>query len=199
MRILLAGGGTGGHLFPLIAVAEALRRKDPQIALLLCGRRNSLEQQEADRAKIRFLPVSAEQSQRQCRTAGDLLVACSAGRLSVPLPVVPFAAGLGGGIWWLYQLADDCCGQTSGATLRSARAESDSRKSDPVFCPDRPGGISHLSRSCKFAGFPTNDPGRQSGAAEPFRRAFGSERVVGFGSVGAFVGAGRRQPGSAQS
>ncbi|MEI6530230.1 MAG: UDP-N-acetylglucosamine--N-acetylmuramyl-(pentapeptide) pyrophosphoryl-undecaprenol N-acetylglucosamine transferase [bacterium] len=64
MRILLAGGGTGGHLFPLIAVAEALRRKDPQIALLLCGRRNSLEQQEADRAKIRFLPLFRQSNRR---------------------------------------------------------------------------------------------------------------------------------------
>jgi UDP-N-acetylglucosamine--N-acetylmuramyl-(pentapeptide) pyrophosphoryl-undecaprenol N-acetylglucosamine transferase len=64
MRILLAGGGTGGHLFPLIAVADALRRKDPQIELLLCGRRKSQEQQEADRAKIRFLPLFRQSNRR---------------------------------------------------------------------------------------------------------------------------------------
>ncbi len=64
MKVLLAGGGTGGHLFPLIAVAEALRRRDPQIALLLCGRRNSLDQQEADRSKIRFLPLFRQSNRR---------------------------------------------------------------------------------------------------------------------------------------
>lgn len=64
MRILLAGGGTGGHLYPLIAVAEALRRQDPQVVLLLCGRRNSLEQQEANRAKIRFLPLFRQSNRR---------------------------------------------------------------------------------------------------------------------------------------
>lgn len=39
--IILAGGGTGGHLYPGIAVAEALRRLDPSIRpLFLCTQRD---------------------------------------------------------------------------------------------------------------------------------------------------------------
>ena len=37
MRVVLAGGGTGGHLFPGIALAQALVRRDPAIeASFLC-------------------------------------------------------------------------------------------------------------------------------------------------------------------
>lgn len=43
MRVLFAGGGTGGHLYPGIAVAEELRRRDPATGISFVGTARGLE------------------------------------------------------------------------------------------------------------------------------------------------------------
>ena len=35
--LVLAGGGTGGHVFPMIAVADALKRLAPDLRLVFVG------------------------------------------------------------------------------------------------------------------------------------------------------------------
>ncbi len=43
--IVLAGGGTGGHVFPLIAVAEALSAQHPDVRLVFVGTERGIETQ----------------------------------------------------------------------------------------------------------------------------------------------------------
>jgi UDP-N-acetylglucosamine--N-acetylmuramyl-(pentapeptide) pyrophosphoryl-undecaprenol N-acetylglucosamine transferase len=42
-RVVFAGGGTGGHLFPALAVADELRRREPRAAISFVGARRGLE------------------------------------------------------------------------------------------------------------------------------------------------------------
>ena len=43
MRIVLAGGGTAGHIEPALNVADALRRADPDVQILVIGSERGLE------------------------------------------------------------------------------------------------------------------------------------------------------------
>lgn len=43
MNVIIAGGGTGGHLMPGIAVAQELRRRDPNMEILFVGASRGLE------------------------------------------------------------------------------------------------------------------------------------------------------------
>ena len=43
MRVVLAGGGTAGHIEPALALADALRREDPEIGVTCLGTERGLE------------------------------------------------------------------------------------------------------------------------------------------------------------
>lgn len=43
MKVIIAGGGTGGHLFPAVAVGEAIMRHRPSSEVLYVGASNGLE------------------------------------------------------------------------------------------------------------------------------------------------------------
>jgi len=58
-RIIISGGGTGGHIFPAIAIANALRRIDPLTEILFVGALGRMEMEKVPDAgyKIVGLPV----------------------------------------------------------------------------------------------------------------------------------------------
>lgn len=43
IRILMAAGGTGGHVYPAIAIADAIKEKHPDAEILFAGTRNRME------------------------------------------------------------------------------------------------------------------------------------------------------------
>src|SRR2546429_3809983 len=59
MRVLISGGGTGGHLSPAIAVAQALSRNAPDTQILYVGRRGGMEEQVVPRYGIPLQTIVA--------------------------------------------------------------------------------------------------------------------------------------------
>jgi UDP-N-acetylglucosamine--N-acetylmuramyl-(pentapeptide) pyrophosphoryl-undecaprenol N-acetylglucosamine transferase len=57
LRILFAGGGTGGHLYPGIAIAEEIRKRRPEAAIVFVGNGKTLEARVVPERGFRFLPI----------------------------------------------------------------------------------------------------------------------------------------------
>lgn len=59
-RIIIAGGGTGGHIFPAIAIANALMRKDAKNEILFVGALGKMEMERVPQAgyKIKGIPIA---------------------------------------------------------------------------------------------------------------------------------------------
>lgn len=49
-KVIISGGGTGGHVYPAIAIANALRNKVPGIEILFVGAKGKLEMQKVPAA-----------------------------------------------------------------------------------------------------------------------------------------------------
>ena len=58
--VILTGGGTGGHLYPAMAVAEALRDLRPQTRVLFVGTPDRIEARVVPAAGWPFVAIPAE-------------------------------------------------------------------------------------------------------------------------------------------
>jgi UDP-N-acetylglucosamine--N-acetylmuramyl-(pentapeptide) pyrophosphoryl-undecaprenol N-acetylglucosamine transferase len=59
IRVIISGGGTGGHIFPAISIANALRDIDPEMEILFVGAEGRMEMEKVPAAgyKIVGLPI----------------------------------------------------------------------------------------------------------------------------------------------
>jgi len=53
-RVIIAGGGTGGHIFPAIAIANALKNIDGSIEILFVGAKGRMEMEKVPQAGYRI-------------------------------------------------------------------------------------------------------------------------------------------------
>ena len=89
-RILLAGGGTGGHVYPAIAIAQAIRSLEPRSAIAFAGTREHLEWNAVPEAGFEIHPITISGFHRRNLLRNARL---------------PFK--LATGLWQSYQLVQD--------------------------------------------------------------------------------------------
>ncbi|MDR1273837.1 MAG: undecaprenyldiphospho-muramoylpentapeptide beta-N-acetylglucosaminyltransferase [Odoribacteraceae bacterium] len=58
-KIIISGGGTGGHVFPALAIADALKRSGEEVEILFVGARGKMEMEKVPAAgyRVEGLPV----------------------------------------------------------------------------------------------------------------------------------------------
>ncbi len=57
-RIIIAGGGTGGHIFPALAIAAALKIKMPGIEILFVGAKGKMEMDKIPEAGYKIIGLT---------------------------------------------------------------------------------------------------------------------------------------------
>lgn len=75
MKVLISGGGTGGHIFPAVSIANALKRRHPEAEILFVGALGRMEMERVPAAgyDIKGLPVAGFDRKRLWRNFSVLL------------------------------------------------------------------------------------------------------------------------------
>ena len=60
LRVIISGGGTGGHIFPAVSIANAIRELRPDSQILFVGAEGRMEMQRVPAAgyPIKGLPIA---------------------------------------------------------------------------------------------------------------------------------------------
>jgi UDP-N-acetylglucosamine--N-acetylmuramyl-(pentapeptide) pyrophosphoryl-undecaprenol N-acetylglucosamine transferase len=57
-RIIIAGGGTGGHIFPAVAIANAIKKLKPQTEILFIGAKGKMEMEKIPEAGYKIIGLT---------------------------------------------------------------------------------------------------------------------------------------------
>ncbi len=72
-RIMISGGGTGGHIFPAVAVAEEMKIQYPQSEILFVGAEGKMEMQKVPEAGFQIVGLPIRGLQRRLTLKNLLL------------------------------------------------------------------------------------------------------------------------------
>lgn len=64
-RIILSGGGTGGHIFPAVAIANELKRRHPDTEFLFVGAKDKMEMEKVPQAGYKIMGLWISGLQRK--------------------------------------------------------------------------------------------------------------------------------------
>ena len=69
LRVLISGGGTGGHIFPALSIANEIKRRMPEANILFVGAEGRMEMEKVPAAgyEIKGLPITGFDRKRLWR------------------------------------------------------------------------------------------------------------------------------------
>lgn len=73
MRVIISGGGTGGHVFPAIAIADEIKRQMPDAEILFVGANGKIEMEKVPKAGYQIKGLTIQGIQRKLTVKNLLL------------------------------------------------------------------------------------------------------------------------------
>lgn len=70
LRVIISGGGTGGHIFPAISIADALKKANPDTEILFVGANGKMEMEKVPAAGYRIVGLPVAGLQRKLTLQG---------------------------------------------------------------------------------------------------------------------------------
>ena len=64
-KVILSGGGTGGHIFPALSIAHALKIKYPESDFLFVGAKGKMEMEKVPNAGFKIIGLWISGVQRK--------------------------------------------------------------------------------------------------------------------------------------
>lgn len=65
LKVIISGGGTGGHIFPAIAIADAIKRLSPDAEILFVGAKGRMEMEKVPEAGYTIIGLKIQGIQRK--------------------------------------------------------------------------------------------------------------------------------------
>lgn len=72
-RVIISGGGTGGHIFPAIAIADEIKRRNPEAEILFVGAKGKMEMDKVPAAGYKIEGLTIAGLQRKITMSNFLL------------------------------------------------------------------------------------------------------------------------------
>ena len=82
LRVIISGGGTGGHIFPAVSIANKLKEQNPKTEILFVGAEGKMEMEKVPAAGYRIVGLPIVGLQRRLNLKNILNDLC------VPFKVV---------------------------------------------------------------------------------------------------------------
>jgi len=64
-KIIISGGGTGGHIFPALSIASEIKKRDPGASILFVGALGRMEMEKIPAAGFPIIGLPVEGLQRK--------------------------------------------------------------------------------------------------------------------------------------
>ena len=162
MKYLISGGGTGGHIFPAVSIANALRELDPKADILFVGALGRMEMERVPQAGYRIigLPVRGFNRAKPWKNISVLIDLLRSMRMAKKI-IREFRPDVGVGVG----------GYASGAAMKVA-----ARMGIPILLQEQNGFAGVTNKLLK------DDAAKICVAYEGMERFFPADRIINTGN-----------------